>query len=163
MSARYYQLQMETSSAILVAIAVIVSSDVSRPLREASMGLTSRSAVYVVPCTIGTSRLPCKSVESSLSATLSFGRRASKAGVTRTSPIFEAARPLSIARIIGTPRPRSFSLNQTLTPAASSKSYSSLAALCRSSQAWQRKQSRRSGLVAVWVSIASRTGVSDAT
>lgn len=43
------QLQIATNSAILVATTVIVSSDVSRPLLEANMGLTSLSAVYVVP------------------------------------------------------------------------------------------------------------------
>ena len=40
-------------------------------------------------------------------------RRRSSAGVTSTSPIRDFAKPLSMARIIGTPRPRSFSLNQT--------------------------------------------------
>lgn len=39
-----HQLQIETSSAIFVATTASESSDVSRPLREASMGLTSRSS-----------------------------------------------------------------------------------------------------------------------
>jgi hypothetical protein len=90
-------------------------------------------------------------------------RRASNAGVTRTSPIFEAAKPLSMARIHRHAKAKVLLLNQTLTPAASSKSCSSLAAPCRSFQAWQRKQSRRSGFAAASFSTASRTGVRDAT
>ena len=152
---------MATSSAIFVAIVAIESSVVSRPVLDASNGLTLRSASYVVLCTIGTSRLPARRAESSLSATLSLGRRSSRAGVTRTRPMREAAKPLSMARIIGTPRPRSFSLNQTLTPAASSKSCNCLAAPCRSAHAWHKKTSRSSGCSAALVSKALRTGVSD--
>lgn len=40
----FRQLQMETSSATFVATTAMLSSDVSSPLLEASMGLTSRSA-----------------------------------------------------------------------------------------------------------------------
>ena len=82
------QLQMAASLAILVATTVIVSSDVSRPLREASMGLTSRSAVYIVPCTVSaglklhdfsrsghTGLLrTCSSIASSLNDLLQVGR-----------------------------------------------------------------------------------------
>ena len=153
----------ETNSAIFAATTAIESSTVSKPLREASNGLTLRRASYVVLCTMGTSWLPAKSAESSLSATLSLGRRASSAGVTSTSPIREFARPLSIARIIGTPRPRSFSLNQTLTPAATSNSCNSFAGPCRSSHAWHRNTSRRSGCVVARVSMVWRIGVSDCT
>src|SRR5258705_9117061 len=77
----------EVSASLLVRIAAIESSAESRPLREASNGLTLRRASYVVLCTMGTSRLPARRAESSLSATLSLGRRASSAGVTRTRPI----------------------------------------------------------------------------
>ena len=44
-----------TSSASLAAMSAIGISAVSRPFREASMGLTSRRASYVVLCTTGTS------------------------------------------------------------------------------------------------------------
>lgn len=53
----------------------------------------------------------------------------------------------------------SLSLNQVVTPFASSKSCSSLAASLRSSQAWQRKTSRKSGNFERF-STFSRTGVS---
>src|SRR6185295_7275706 len=56
----------------------------------------------------------------------------------------------------------SFSLNQTRTPRDSSRSCSSLAAPCRSSHAWQRKTSRRSGRSGRF-STLSRTGVSART
>ena len=83
---------------------------------RAEQGLTSRRASYVVSCTIGTSRSPARSAESSLSAMPSPGRRRSSAGVTSTIPTREFAKPLSMARSNGTPRPTSFSLNQTVTP-----------------------------------------------
>ena len=44
-----------TSSASLAATSAIGISEVSKPLREASMGLTSRRASYVVLWTMGTS------------------------------------------------------------------------------------------------------------
>jgi len=151
-----------TSSANLAATSAIGASVVLRPLREASRGLTSRRASYVVPCTTGTSRSPARSAESSLSAMPSAGRHRSKAGVTSTIPTREFANPLSIARSNGTPRPTSFSLNQTLTPRDSSRSCSSLAAPPRSSHAWQRKTSRGSGRDASF-SMDSRIGVSART
>ena len=138
-----------------------VSSAVLRPLREPSRGLTSRRASYVVPCTMGTSRSRARSAESSLSAMPSPWRRRSSAGVTSTIPTREFANPLSISRSNGVPRPTSFSLNQTETPRDSSRSCSSLAAPARSSHAWQRKTSRRSGRDARF-STLSRTGVSAA-
>lgn len=136
---------MVTSSASLVATSAIGSSAVFRPLRDPSKGLTSRRASYVVSCTIGMRRSRERSAESSLSAMPSAGRRRSIAGVTSTSPTREFAKPLSIARSNGTPRPTSFSLNQTETPRDSSRSCSSLATPFRSSHAWQRNTSRRSG------------------
>jgi hypothetical protein len=57
-----------TNSASLAATFAIDASAVLSPLREASKGLTSRRASYVVPCTTGTSRSPARSAESSLSA-----------------------------------------------------------------------------------------------
>src|SRR5438552_13364950 len=65
--------------------------------------------------------------------------------VTSTMPILEFANPLSISRSNDLPRPTSFSLNQTVAPRDTSRSHNSLAAPCRSSQAWQRKRLRRSG------------------
>ena len=124
-----------TSSASLAATSAIGSSAVLRPLRDASNGLTSRRASYVVLCTMGTSWSRASNAESSLSAMPSCGRRRRSAGVTNTSPIREFAKPLSIARINGTPRPTSFSLNQTETPFDTSKSCSSLATPCLSSHA----------------------------
>src|SRR5699024_6282843 len=82
-----------------------------------------------------------------------------QSGCDSTIPTREFAKPLSIARSIGTPRPKSFSLNQTETPFDSSKSCSSFAAPFLSSHAWQRKTSRRSGLLAK-LSTLLRTGVS---
>ncbi len=148
-----------TNSASLAATEAIVSSAVLRPLREPSRGLTSRRASYVVSCTMGTSRSRARSAESSLSAMPSVGRRRSSAGVTSTIPIREFAKPLSMARSNGTPRPTSFSLNQTETPRDSSRSCSSLAAPCRSSHAWQRNTSRRPGSLARFSTLL-RTGVS---
>ena len=109
-----------------------------------------------------TSRSRARSAESSLSAMPSAGRRRSRAGVTSTIPTREFAKPLSMARSKGTPRPTSFSLNQTETPRDSSRSCSSLAAPCRSSHAWQRNTSRRSGSFAS-SSTLLRTGVSART
>ena len=152
---------MATRSASLAATSVIESSAVLRPLLEASKGLTSRRASYVVLCTMGMSRSPARSAESSLSAIPSVGRRRSNAGVTSTIPIREFAKPLSMARSNGTPSPTSFSLNQTLTPRDSSRSCSSLAGPCRSSHAWQRKTSRRSRDACF--STLSRIGVSART
>ena len=74
----------------------------------------------------------------------------------------EFANPLSMARINGTPRPTSFSLNHTRTPRASSRSCNSLAGPCRSSHAWQRKTSRSSGTLAR-ISTLLRIGVSAET
>ena len=71
--------------------------------------------------------------------------RPKNAGVTRTIPTREFANPLSISRSSGVPRITSFSLNQTVTLRDSSRSCSSLAAPCLSSQAWQRKTSLRVG------------------
>lgn len=82
--------------------------------------------------------------------------------VSCTIPTREFAKPLSMARSNGTPRPTSFSLNQTETPCDSSRSCSSLAASFRSSHAWQRKTSRRSGRF-VRFSTLLRTGVSART
>ena len=124
-------------------MSAIGASAVLRPLREASRGLTSRRASYVVPCTMGTSWSRAKSADSSLSAILSPLRRVSSAGVTSTIPTRDFASPLSISRSNGVPRATSFSLNQTETPRDSSRSWRSLAAPCRSSHAWQRK--RREG------------------
>src|SRR6266576_45676 len=70
--------------------------------------------------------------------------------------------PLSISRSNGEPRTTSFSLNQTETPSDSSRSCSSFAGPLRSSHAWQRKTSRRSGRSARF-STLSRTGVSART
>ena len=78
---------MATSSASLAATSAIGISAVSRPFREASTGLTSRRASYVVLCTTGTSWSRARSTESSLSATPAAGRRFSSAGVTSTIPI----------------------------------------------------------------------------
>lgn len=75
---------MATSSASLAATLAIDASAVLRPLREASKGLTSRRASYVVLCTMGTSRSPARSAESSLSAISSAGRRRNNAGVKGT-------------------------------------------------------------------------------
>src|SRR5258708_22202074 len=150
---------MATSSASLAATSAIGSSAVLRPLREPSKGLTSRRASYVVSCTIGTSRSRASSAESSLSAMPSPRRRRSSAGVTSTIPTRDFASPLSISRSNGVPRATSFSLNQTEIPRDTSRSCSSLAAPCRSSQAWQRKTSRGSGRGARF-SMLSRTGVS---
>lgn len=124
-----------TSSASLAATSAIGSSAVFKPLREPSKGLTSRRASYVVWCTTGTSRSNARSADNSLSAMPSAGSRRNSAGVTSTTPIREFANPLSMARSNGTPRPTSFSLNQTLTPRATSRSCSSFAAPCRSSHA----------------------------
>src|SRR5215210_1817425 len=85
--------------------------------------------------------------------------RSKNAGVTKTIPIRDFASPLSISRSNGVPRTTSFSLNQTETPRDSSRSCSSLATPCRSSHAWQRKTSRRSGRDARF-STLSRNGVS---
>jgi hypothetical protein len=126
-------------------------------------GLTSRRASYVVSCTMGTSWSRARSADSSLSEMLpSPWRRRSSAGVTSTIPIFDFASPLSISRSNGVPSATSFSLNQTLTPSASRRSCSSLAVPCRSSHAWQRKTSRRSG-TSTRLSTLSRIGVSART
>lgn len=137
-----------TSSASLAATISIDSSAVLRPVRDASRGLTSQSFSYVVSCTTGTSRSRRRRAESSLSAMPSAGSRRSRAGVTSTIPTREFAKPLSMARSKGTPRPTSFSLNQTETPRDSSRSCSCFAAVWRSSQAWQRNTSRSSGSAA---------------
>jgi len=150
---------MAHSSASLAATSAIGFSAVLRPLREPSRGLTSRRASYVVLCTMGTSWSRARSADSSLSAMPSPWRRRSSAGVTSTIPTRDFASPLSISRSNGVPRATSFSLNQTETPRDSSRSCSSLAAPPRSSHAWQRKMSRRSGKVARF-STLSRTGVS---
>src|SRR5947207_14009967 len=102
------------------------------------------------------------SAESSLSAIPSAWRRRSSAGVTSTIPTRDFASPLSISRSNGVPRTTSLSLNQTLTPRDSSRSCSSFAAPLRSSHAWQRKTSRRSGSGARF-STLSRIGVSART
>ncbi len=150
---------MATNSASLDATSVIGSAEVLRPLREPSKGLTSRRSSYVVLCTMGTSKSRAKSAESSLSAMPSPARRFSSAGVTSTIPIRDFASPLSISRSKDEPRRTSFSLNQTETPRDSSRSCNSLAAPFRSSHAWQRKTSRRSGTDDRF-STFSRTGVS---
>src|SRR5438105_15641855 len=90
-------------------------------------------------------RSVASSAESSLSAIPSAARLLRSAGVTSTMPIREFANPLSISRSNDLPRPTSFSLNQTVALRDTSRSHNSLAAPCRSSQAWQRKRSRRSG------------------
>src|SRR5438034_6577909 len=146
----------------LPATFAIASSAVFRPLREPSRGLTSRRASYVVSCTTGTSRSRARSADTSLSAIPSPCRRRSSAGVTSTIPTRDFASPLSISRSNGEPRTTSFSLNQTETPSDSSRSCSSLAGPLRSSHAWQRKTSRRSGRSARF-STLSRTGVSART
>jgi hypothetical protein len=147
-----------TSSASLAATFAIDSSAVLRPLREPRRGLTSRRASYVVPCTMGTSKSRARSAESSFSAIPSPCTRRNSAGVTRTIPTLDFASPLSISRSNGDPRRTSFSLNHTETPSASRRSCSSLAAPIRSSQAWHRNTSRRSGC-ATRLSKLSRTGV----
>lgn len=156
------QSQMATSSASLAAISAIVSSAVFKPLREPSRGLTSRRASYVVSCTMGTSRSRARSAESSLSAMPATSMRRNKAGVASTIPTRDFASPLSISRSNGEPRSTSFSLNQTETPSGSSRSCRSLAGPLRSSHAWQRKTSRRSGKDARF-STLSRIGVSART
>src|SRR5437879_9301359 len=90
-------------------------------------------------------RSVASSADSSLSAIPSAARLLSSAAVTSTMPIREFANPLSIWRSNDLPRPTSFSLNQTAAPRYTSRSHNSLAAPFRSSQAWQRKRSRRSG------------------
>lgn len=124
-----------TSSAILTAMSAIESSAVFKPVREASNGLSSRRASYVVSCTTGMSCSRARSSDSSLSAIPSPAMRVRNAGVTNTIPTRDFARPLSIARSSGVPSLTSFSLNHTETLLASSSSCSSLAALRRSSQA----------------------------
>ena len=54
-------------------------------------------------------------------------------------------------------------LLQLITPDTSSKSCNSLAAPFRSSHAWHKKTSRRSGCSEAFFSITSRTGVSETT
>src|SRR5436190_3617771 len=119
-------------------------------------------SLYVVSCTTGTSRSRARSADSSLSAIPSPCRRRSSAGVTSTIPTRDFASPLSISRSNGEPRTTSFSLNETETPSDSSRSCSSFAGPLRSSHAWQRKTSRRSGRSARF-STLSRTGVSART
>lgn len=109
-----------------------------------------------------------RSAQSSLSAMPSAGRRCSSAGVTSTIPTRDFAKPLSMARSNGVPRPTSFSLNQTETPSDSGRSWSSLAAPYRSSHACQRKTSRRSGRDArsstvSQIGASARTSVSEYT
>lgn len=147
-----------TNSASLAANSAIGSSAVLRPLLDPSNGRTSRSFSYVVTCIIGTSKSRAKSAESSFSAIPAHARRFRKAGVTSTIPTRDFASPLSISRSKGEPSRTSFSLNQTETPRASSKSCNSLAAPFQSSQAWQRKTSRRSG-TDIRFSMFPRTGV----
>lgn len=108
---------------------------------------------------IGTRRSRAKRADSSLSAMPSPSKRFNNAGVTRTIPTRDFASPLSISRSKGDPSGTSFSLNQTETPRDSSSSCNSLAAPWRSSHAWQRNTSRRSGW-AERFSTFSRTGVS---
>ena len=67
--------------------------------------------------------------------------------------------PLSIPWSNGVPRSTSFSLNQTETPGDSSRSCSSLAVPLRSSHAWQRKTSRRSGRDARFSALCRTGGI----
>ena len=147
-----------TNSAILAATFSSDSSLVLRPLREPSNGLTSRKSSKVVLCTIGTSKSRASKAESSLSAIPSPLIRSRNVGVTNTIPTRDFANPLSISRSKDEPNTTSFSLNQTVTRFDSSRSCSSLAASLRSSQAWQRKTSRKSGKFERF-STFSRTGV----
>ena len=66
---------------------VIAFSSVFRPFREASKGLISRSALYVVPCTTGTNCSRARSTDSSLSATLSPPADAASTRCLRVSDI----------------------------------------------------------------------------
>jgi len=100
--------------------------------------------------------------ESSFSAMPAPSMRRKNAGVTNTIPTRDLANPLSISRSKGVPSATSFSLNQTDKPFDSRRSCSSLAAPFRSSHAWQRKTSRRSG-TDFRFSMLSRIGVSDRT
>lgn len=84
------------------------------------------------------------------------------AGVTSTTPTRDFTRPLSVSRSSDVPIVTSFSLNQTDTPPASSRSCSDFASPCRSSHAWHRKISRRSGTPAR-LSAVCRTGASART
>ena len=124
-----------TNSAILATILSIDSSLVLKPLREPSSGLASRKFSKVVLCTIGTSKSRASKAESSFSAIPSPLIRSINDGVTNTIPMRDFASPLSISRRSVDPNGTSFSLNQTVTPFDSSKSFNSLAALLRSSQA----------------------------
>ena len=128
------------------------SSPVVNPDRAASRGLASRRASNVVPWAMGITRSVARRAESSLSATPWVARLLSSAGVTSTMPIREVAKPLSISRRSDLPRPTSFSLNQTVAPRDVSRSHSSFAAPLRSSQAWHRKRSRRSGWLRAYAS-----------
>ncbi len=111
---RFQQLgSKDTNSASLDAISAIVSSTVLRPVRDASRGLTSRRASYVVLCTMGTNWSRASEADRSLSAMPSCGSRLISAGVTNTSPIRELAKPLSMARINGTPSVASFSCSKS--------------------------------------------------
>ncbi len=69
----------------------------------------------------------------------------SSAGVTSTIPTREFLSPLSISRINCLPRGTSFSLNQTDAPLDCRRLYNSEALPSRSSHAWHKKRSRRSG------------------
>lgn len=159
MDYNYSSVSIVTSSAILAATSSIDSSIVLNPLREPSNGLTSRKSSKVVLCTIGTSKSRANRAESSLSATPSPLIRSRNEGVTNTIPIRDFTKPLSISRSNDEPKGTYFSLNQTVTPLDSSMSCNSLAAPLRSSQAWQRKTSRKSGNSERFTTF-SRTGVS---
>jgi hypothetical protein len=63
-----YQSLMATNSASLAATSAIGFSEVFRPLRDPSSGLTSRRASYIVLCKMGTSRSRARSAESSFNA-----------------------------------------------------------------------------------------------
>src|SRR4051812_7879740 len=144
-AARQSSASAAAAAATLAATSSSDDSAVSSPACEASMGLTSRRASKVVPCATGITRPVASSTDSSFSAMPSASMLLSSAGVTRTIPTREFLRPLSISRSICLPRATSFSLNQTVAPLDFRRSYNSEALPSLSSQAWQRKRSRRSG------------------
>ena len=88
------------------------------PACDASIGLTAYNSSKVTPCVTGTTRLLLRSTASSFSAMPSFSILLSSAGVTRTMPMREFRRPLSISRVIIEPRGMSSSLNHTVAPFA---------------------------------------------
>lgn len=74
-------------------------------------------------------------------------------------PTRESLNPLSMERVSDVPSLMSFSLNQTLTPCSSKASWSSLATVVRSPQAWHKKTSLLSGYFSACLAACSWTGL----